>query len=717
MKLFNLIATSVLGMTMAIGVGLTINNQRNIKPTEAATENFTLSSASSVTKGDVTVSFAKGNGSTAPTWYDAGLRLYASNTVTLSSSGGNISSISFDWEKQGKKDFASVTASVGTYTHPSNTGTGSWTGDAASVVFTLGNSGQLQLNTFCVTTANNTQPGISLSKSSFSLNMSSGQQVITVTPNANFSATPTLSLTNVPSCVNAVVDDLTVKITPAAAGNGEFTITATNNTEVATAKVTVSVSHGITEDDPLSVSEAIAAIDGGTLSSSTTYYVAGLYVSTQTAWNTSFKNVTYNVTDSNDTSKAFQFYRMGATADPGCGAGDYILVSCVGSNIVLYGSTYECSTCTYVSHSTLSVPLTGIEITAPINTVKVGKTLTLSVRYTPSATTDSKSINWSSSDTAIASVSNGVVTGVGEGDVIITATSVAKPSITDTFDVTVTSNSIEGTYLFTYNTATNLNYSTAMTTTTFKDYVSGFDSDVFTVTSASSLYANNSPKATYFSFGGHGSTTSEFGLALNETSGYAISKVVLGNASAIGSETPSVEIADISYDPSTTEKNYSFYPFAASMTMETTTNRLFFETIAVTVIRTDNFGDLAIAYADAFIDLTGEACSAGEMTNAVWLRAQAAFNNLNTLSTSAASVVKTADESVNAVARYKFCIEKYGTAVCPDFLEKGYTKLGSRSTLTYINKDCSIIVVISVASCSISLVGLFFTIRKRKVNR
>ena len=114
--------------------------------------NFTLSSASQVTQDGITVSFAKGSGSTAPTWYAAGLRLYASNTITITSTN-TITGIVFNWEKQGNKAFASATASTGSYTHPSNTGTGTWTGSATSVTFTLGSSGQLQLNTFSVTTS------------------------------------------------------------------------------------------------------------------------------------------------------------------------------------------------------------------------------------------------------------------------------------------------------------------------------------------------------------------------------------------------------------------------------------------------------------------------------------------------------------------------------------------------------------------------------------
>ena len=113
-------------------------------------EDFTLTSANSVTQNGITVTFDKGEGSNAPTWYAAGLRLYASNTITISSTK-NITAITFNWEKQGSKAFASVTASEGDYSHPETTGEGKWTGEATSVVFTVGSSGQLQLNTFSVT--------------------------------------------------------------------------------------------------------------------------------------------------------------------------------------------------------------------------------------------------------------------------------------------------------------------------------------------------------------------------------------------------------------------------------------------------------------------------------------------------------------------------------------------------------------------------------------
>ena len=112
---------------------------------------FTITSPNKVTKDGITISFAKADGANSPAWFDKGLRLYAKNTVTITATS-DITSITFNWEKQGKKDFASLKANVGSYSHPDSIGQGKWTGSAKEVVFTLGSKGQLQLNTLSVVT-------------------------------------------------------------------------------------------------------------------------------------------------------------------------------------------------------------------------------------------------------------------------------------------------------------------------------------------------------------------------------------------------------------------------------------------------------------------------------------------------------------------------------------------------------------------------------------
>jgi len=90
-----------------------------------------------------TLTFAKNNGSTAPTYNANGgdIRLYAKGTVTVALSGGNMTTIVFNLSAQGKKRLAPITASVGTIaTQSSGDETVTWTGDAASVTFTVGDN-------------------------------------------------------------------------------------------------------------------------------------------------------------------------------------------------------------------------------------------------------------------------------------------------------------------------------------------------------------------------------------------------------------------------------------------------------------------------------------------------------------------------------------------------------------------------------------------------
>ena len=151
-KLFSKVATLSVGLAMAIGVGVAVGSKEARVAKADSVAEFTLSSASDVEVDGVTASFAKGSGSSAPAWYDNGLRLYVSNTITISSES-TITGVTFNWEKQGSKTFNTVTANVGNYTHPSSAGEGTWSGEANEIVFTCGTTSkaQLQLNTFNVT--------------------------------------------------------------------------------------------------------------------------------------------------------------------------------------------------------------------------------------------------------------------------------------------------------------------------------------------------------------------------------------------------------------------------------------------------------------------------------------------------------------------------------------------------------------------------------------
>ena len=95
------------------------------------------------------------------------------------------------------------------------------------------------------------------------------------------------------------------------------------------------------------------------------------------------------------------------------------------------------------------VPLTGISLDKTSVEIATGKTSTLTVSFTPSNATN-KTVTWTSSNTAVATVANGVVTAVAEGTATITATS-AEGNYTASCAVTVVAPSgkeITETYTF-----------------------------------------------------------------------------------------------------------------------------------------------------------------------------------------------------------------------------------------------------------------------------
>ena len=113
----------------------------------ATTFKFTSANAVSQTVDGITVTLSKASGNNDPFFSNSGeMRLYANNTITVS--GTDITSISMTFTKQGSKDYATLSASTGslvsggTSTSTSDAKTDTWTGNAQSVTFTLGTTGQ-----------------------------------------------------------------------------------------------------------------------------------------------------------------------------------------------------------------------------------------------------------------------------------------------------------------------------------------------------------------------------------------------------------------------------------------------------------------------------------------------------------------------------------------------------------------------------------------------
>ena len=158
--------------------------------------------------------------------------------------------------------------------------------------------------------------------------------------------------------------------------------------------------------------------------------------------------------------ESFDSTGMIITASYSNGDTDNVTSSCVFDKTILsYSDNYVRATYTYKGVSLYvdqsvtvnTVPVTGVSLSSKSETINVGSTTTLTANIAPSNASD-KSVTWSSSDDTIATVSNGVVTGVAAGNAIITVTT-NDGGFTDTCEVTVEGISRLGEYKYTSGTS------------------------------------------------------------------------------------------------------------------------------------------------------------------------------------------------------------------------------------------------------------------------
>ena len=121
------------------------------------------------------------------------------------------------------------------------------------------------------------------------------------------------------------------------------------------------------------------------------------------------------------------------------------LVGCNKNNTSTSSSSIDVSSDTSNSSGDASsdsgseINLVSISLNKTATNIMIGSTETLTVTFNPANAT-AKGINWSSSNTAVASVANGVVTANKVGTTVITATSTSNSSITASCTVTVKDN-------------------------------------------------------------------------------------------------------------------------------------------------------------------------------------------------------------------------------------------------------------------------------------
>ncbi|MBR4521214.1 MAG: chitobiase/beta-hexosaminidase C-terminal domain-containing protein [Paludibacteraceae bacterium] len=185
--------------------------------------------------------------------------------------------------------------------------------------------------------------------------------------------------------------------------------------------------------EPYTVAEALA------MSAITGVYVNG-YISTITEVSTNHGNATYNISDDGTTSSEMIVYRgkkqgnQAFTSEDDIKQGDFVIVY---GDLTEYNNAMQMASGNYIySLSREEAAVTGVELDQTTLSIKEGATATLTATVAPANATDN-SVTWSSSNEAIATVEDGVVTAVAIGNATITVTT-TDGGFTATCAVTVT---------------------------------------------------------------------------------------------------------------------------------------------------------------------------------------------------------------------------------------------------------------------------------------
>jgi len=190
-----------------------------------------------------------------------------------------------------------------------------------------------------------------------------------------------------------------------------------------------SSTYTLTPDDAGSLVAVVGTVGASVSAESSSIVISGLYaISTVTISGTPQVGqvLTASASGVSPTGSAvvWQWSRDGVAISGATGQ-SYTLVAADGGHQVSVRGTVggtASATSTAVNVEAAPVPLTSIGLDHSSLSLTMGDTGALTVSYSPSDTTDDKTVVWSTSDSAVATVAGGVVTAKGAGSATITAT-------------------------------------------------------------------------------------------------------------------------------------------------------------------------------------------------------------------------------------------------------------------------------------------------------
>lgn len=232
--------------------------------------------AGTITEGDVTIAFAKGNGSNDPMYYYSGaaIRFYASNTMTISVNNGTISKVEVTFNTLNYANYATSWAvNTGSWSVSNTSAIGTWTGSASSMTFTNG-SNQVRFNTITIVYSSGSTPTPTCATPSFNPVEGTYTSAQNVTISCGTSgATIYYTTDGSDPTTNSSVYSAAIPVSTTTTIKAMATATGYNNSAVASATYTINTGGGsnayelVTDVSTLSDGDNIIFVNSGSAGS------------------------------------------------------------------------------------------------------------------------------------------------------------------------------------------------------------------------------------------------------------------------------------------------------------------------------------------------------------------------------------------------------------------------------------------------------------------
>ncbi len=246
----------------------------------------------------------------------------------------------------------------------------------------------------------------------------------TISVTGAYVAVSSIAVTPTSTTVNAGSDiNLSTTVTPSNATNSAVVWSSSDITKatVSSTGVVTGVSGGNVTITATSQNEAQIGSSSITV---TTINVsaAGVTVSPSTATVSigNVSNLTATITPSNATNKTVTWSSSNTTKATVSASG--VVTGVAAGNVIITATTTDGSFTSTSSITVISIPVTGVAVSPATKSIVTGSYTNLTATVAPANAT-TKTFTWSSSNTAVATVSaTGLVTGVTAGTATITAT-------------------------------------------------------------------------------------------------------------------------------------------------------------------------------------------------------------------------------------------------------------------------------------------------------